>query len=68
MIWIVGGNYANGLYAGLSYADKVQMSMAKNIELAFAYANIGHSSEEQHKATDPSDTSQEDASYDLPQP
>ena len=35
MNWIVGGNYANGCYAGLAYMDMVTKAMAENLNSAF---------------------------------
>lgn len=65
MMWIVGGNYANGLYAGLAYANQIQMSMAKNIERAFAYAGINRPINEHDKDALVSETSKEEVIYDI---
>lgn len=47
MTWIVGGNYANGFYTGLAYADQIQKSMAENVERAFAYSAVARAEDRQ---------------------
>ena len=60
MTWIVGGNYANGFYAGLAYTNQIQMAMAKNLELAFVYTGVNHSTNEHNISIFLSETLQEE--------
>ena len=60
MAWVVGGNYANGSYAGLAYVDWIQKARAKNLELAFIYSGIACACDNQPEGISPLDVSKEE--------